>query len=438
MAKHGGLSQFLSAVTKQKAAEKQETEQQLGGIREIDIDDLVPNDNNMYGLRDIDLLASMIELNNYHLETLEVEEIPQEAGKYRIIAGHRRQAAWRKLLDNHSTEKRTLPCIVRRFDDVSLTLEDENGGEEECCFSSEQMSLVSLILSNLGQRKEKTLEERVWEIEQLEPYAKALYRFKKSNNEYKGSFRDFFAKEILEISPAKLQRQSSLSNLSENAKKAVYEDKSISETAAVKLATLPEENQNEFVRSLQEGEINGTVSDVENMKQELASKAGEQKTNELAEENQNEFVHSLQEDELSGTVSDVENTMQEPAGKAGEQKTDKLAAEAEDYADQTEDEEYEEADECDDCSLIEPRESDGIKEDSTAAEEKNVKSDNTAQEAKNRKWVEESVCSILTDMLDDCSRNRQQAQETGELAEADNWTTRENLLRDLLGKIFSE
>ena len=395
MAKHGGLSQFLSAVTKQKAAEKQETEQQLGGIREIDIDDLVPNDNNMYGLRDIDLLASMIELNNYHLETLEVEEIPQEAGKYRIIAGHRRQAAWRKLLDNHSTEKRTLPCIVRRFDDVSLTLEDENGGEEECCFSSEQMSLVSLILSNLGQRKEKTLEERVWEIEQLEPYAKALYRFKKSNNEYKGSFRDFFAKEILEISPAKLQRQSSLSNLSENAKKAVYEDKSISETAAVKLATLPEENQNEFVRSLQEGEISGTVSDVENMKQELAS-------------------------------------------KAGEQKTDKLAAEAEDYADQTEDEEYEEADECNDCSLTEPREADSIKEDSTAAEEKNVKSDNTAQEAKNRKWVEESVYSILTDMLDDCSRNRQQAQETGELAEADNWTTRENLLRDLLGKIFSE
>ena len=395
MAKHGGLSQFLSAVTKQKAAEKQETEQQLGGIREIDIDDLVPNDNNMYGLRDIDLLASMIELNNYHLETLEVEEIPQEAGKYRIIAGHRRQAAWRKLLDNHSTEKRTLPCIVRRFDDVSLTLEDENGGEEECCFSSEQMSLVSLILSNLGQRKEKTLEERVWEIEQLEPYAKALYRFKKSNNEYKGSFRDFFAKEILEISPAKLQRQSSLSNLSENAKKAVYEDKSISETAAVKLATMPEENQNEFVRSLQEGEI-------------------------------------------SGTVSDVENTMQELAGKASEQETDKLAAEAEDYADQTEDEEYEEADECDDCSLTEPRETDSIKEDSTAAEEKIVKSDNTAQEAKNRKWVEESVCSILTDMLDDCSRNRQQAQETGELAEADNWTTRENLLRDLLGKIFSE
>ena len=395
MAKHGGLSQFLSAVTKQKAAEKQETEQQLGGIREIDIDDLVPNDNNMYGLRDIDLLASMIELNNYHLETLEVEEIPQEAGKYRIIAGHRRHAAWRKLLDNHSTEKRTLPCIVRRFDDVSLTLEDENGGEEECCFSSEQMSLVSLILSNLGQRKEKTLEERVWEIEQLEPYAKALYRFKKSNNGYKGSFRDFFAKEILEISPAKLQRQSSLSNLSENAKKAVYEDKSISETAAVKLATLPEENQNEFVRSLQEGEISGTVSDVENMKQELA-------------------------------------------GKAGEQKTDKLAAEAEDYADQTEDEEYEEADECDYCSLTEPRETDSIKEDSIAAEEKNVKSDNTAQEAKNRKWVEESVCSILTDMLDDCSRNRQQAQETGELAEADNWTTRENLLRDLLGKIFSE
>ena len=395
MAKHGGLSQFLSAVTKQKAAEKQETEQQLGGIREIDIDDLVPNDNNMYGLRDIDLLASMIELNNYHLETLEVEEIPQEAGKYRIIAGHRRQAAWRKLLDNHSTEKRTLPCIVRRFDDVSLTLEDENGGEEECCFSSEQMSLVSLILSNLGQRKEKTLEERVWEIEQLEPYAKALYRFKKSNNEYKGSFRDFFAKEILEISPAKLQRQSSLSNLSENAKKAVYEDKSISETAAVKLATMPEENQNEFVRSLQEGEISGTVSDVENMKRELASKAGEQETNEMA-------------------------------------------AEAEDYADQTEDEEYEEADECDDCSLTEPRETDSIKEDSTAAEEKIVKSDNTAQEAKNRKWVEESVCSILTDMLDDCSRNRQQAQETGELAEADNWTTRENLLRDLLGKIFSE
>lgn len=252
---HAGFAQFLNEATSKAAAEHE-------NIVDIDIDNLIPNPNNRYGLRDIDSLASYMTVNGLHVETLEVSPIAGEEGKYRIVAGHRRQAAWRKLLEEGVTDKRTLPCIIRDFQDVHFTVENTDGSETDETFNADQMEEFSLILSNLGQRKEKTLEEQVWEVKTLEPYARAIYRSKHQNKEFKGTFREFFAKEILEISPAMLYRKQSLERLSDKAKKALFEDHIIGESVATMLVKYSPKEQDIFIDGVRSGEISGSIEDI--------------------------------------------------------------------------------------------------------------------------------------------------------------------------------
>ena len=259
----GGFSQFMSAATKEAAAAEAEATAK-DTIINIDVDNLVPDPNNKYGMRDIDLLASMMEANQFHVETLEVRDIGE--GKYMIVAGHRRCAAWKKLLESGVTEKRTLPCIVRKFSDVVITYSDDDSEQKTETMSGDYMAKVSLILSNLGQRKDKTLEEQIWEIKELEPYARALYASMKQKKEYKGAFRNFFAQEVLELSPVVLQRKLNLSRLSQKAQDALYKDKIISETAAVELSGMSEEEQDAYIDELRAGTATGKVQEVHDLK----------------------------------------------------------------------------------------------------------------------------------------------------------------------------
>ena len=259
----GGFSQFMSATTKDAAAARAAAKEH-DTIINIDVDNLVPDPNNKYGMRDIDLLASMMEANQFHVETLEVRDIGE--GKYMIVAGHRRCAAWKKLLESGVTEKRTLPCIVRKFSDVVITYSDDDSEQKTETMSGDYMAKVSLILSNLGQRKDKTLEEQIWEIKELEPYARALYASMKQKKEYKGAFRNFFAQEVLELSPVVLQRKLNLSRLSQKAQDALYKDKIISETAAVELSGMSEEEQDAYIDELQAGTATGKVQEVHDLK----------------------------------------------------------------------------------------------------------------------------------------------------------------------------
>ena len=259
----GGFSQFMSAATKEAAAAEAEATAK-DTILNIDVDNLVPDPNNKYGMRDIDLLASMMEANQFHVETLEVRDIGE--GKYMIVAGHRRCAAWKKLLESGVTEKRTLPCIVRKFSDVVITYSDDDSEQKTETMSGDYMAKVSLILSNLGQRKDKTLEEQIWEIKELEPYARALYASMKQKKEYKGAFRNFFAQEVLELSPVVLQRKLNLSRLSQKAQDALYKDKIISETAAVELSGMSEEEQDAYIDELRAGTATGKVQEVHDLK----------------------------------------------------------------------------------------------------------------------------------------------------------------------------
>ena len=249
---NGGLGNFLNEVT--------QTEQNSEQIVYIDIDELESNPKNFYGLRDIDALAGLIAVSHL-IEPLTVSKKSDD--KYMIISGHRRRAAVQKLLEEGIYTERKLPCIVKARN--KITIEQENGEVIE--FDEDAVEMLNLIASNRGQREERTVDEKLQEVKYLEAFAKAI--FNQKSRGIRGRFRNFFAEEILNISKSQLQRISSMEKLTENVKKAV-DDKKISETAAMELATLTPEEQDACLEKILSGELKGTVQDIQNFKSSKA------------------------------------------------------------------------------------------------------------------------------------------------------------------------
>ena len=216
----GGLGNFLNEMT--QTADKGDDAPGAAKITYIDIDDLESNPKNFYGLRDIDELASLIAVSHL-VEPLTVSQ--KSNGKFIIISGHRRCAAVKKLLEEGTFTERKLPCIIKQL--VKFSIEQEDGNIIE--FNEDAVEILNLIASNRGQRKRRTLEEKLHEIEYLEPFAKALYYQKDSRA--RGRFRTFFAEEILNISQSQLQRLKAKKN-SPDISEATSDDKTSSDSAA--------------------------------------------------------------------------------------------------------------------------------------------------------------------------------------------------------------
>ena len=209
----GGLGSFLNEMT--QTADKGDDAQDAAKITYIDINDLESNPKNFYGLRDVDELASLIAVSHL-IEPLTVSQ--KSDGKFTIISGHRRCAAVKKLLADGTFTERKLPCVIKRL--VKFSIEQEDGKIIE--FNEDAVEMLNLIVSNRGQRKKRTLEEKLQEIEYLEPFARALYYQKDRGS--RGRFRIFFAEEILNISKSQLQRL--------QEKKKLPDDKKVSDSAA--------------------------------------------------------------------------------------------------------------------------------------------------------------------------------------------------------------
>ena len=265
--KIGGLAQFLSAST---LANAQKDAAQNENIVKIDIDRLIPNPYNAYGLREIESLAGMISSNNFHVEAIEVKPMDDEEGKYMIISGHRRRAAWALLLQEGVTEERTLPCIVRNFTEMHITISKEDGTAEDTVISAEQQANIALIMANRGQRKEKTIEEELWEIQELEPYVKILYS-QQGRPKERGSLKSFFAS-ILDITPTTFQRKKNLLRLVPRARLTLA-SRDITETAAAELSGLPPEEQEAVLDKIASGEMDATVKAIIDYKRNLNKEA---------------------------------------------------------------------------------------------------------------------------------------------------------------------
>ena len=267
--KIGGFAQFLSTTTVKSSQDNANEE----NIVKIDIGKLVPDPYNMYGIRDIDSLAGMIASNHFHLEAIEVR--PMDDGRYMIISGHRRRAAWEMLLENGETDVREVPCVIRHFEDMHIKV-DNNGSTQDAVITAEQQANFSLILANCGQRKDKTLEEEIWEIEQLEPYVKLLYN-QQGKPKGRGQFKSFFAS-VLNINPSALQRKKNLLRLIPRARMALH-DHEINLSVAVEISGLPNEEQDKVLDDIFSGAMENTYKAIVAYKQSLKNEdnsAGEQ------------------------------------------------------------------------------------------------------------------------------------------------------------------
>lgn len=282
----GGLGSFLNSV-----AQKTEKLEENAQIIYLDIEEIETNPQNFYGLRNIEELAGLIAVSHL-IEPLTVSKTAY--GKYKIISGHRRRAAVEKLLEEGIYTERKLPCIVKARE--KLSIEQENGEIIE--FDEDAVEMLNLIASNRGQREERTIDEKIQEVKHLEFFARAIYNQK--NNRRRGRFVNFFAEEILNMSKSQLLRINALEKLTENVRQAV-DTNEISESAALEMTSMTEEEQEECLEKILTGEIKGTIQGIQKMKTppkiELAEENGESEIENVRIETETET--KIEEDTIS-------------------------------------------------------------------------------------------------------------------------------------------
>lgn len=249
MKKHTGkLVAYLNDVTRQAAA----TPDVGYTVRQIDVTKIIPNEKNFYSITGIEELANSLSVSDRQLPPLDV--VDNGDGTYRLISGERRLSATLFRIERGEMKRAELPChVLPNF-------------RQEGNVTAEQMETLSIILAN--NYRQKTTLDRLREVQELEPIARAIYQEEKekgtlSDGSGKNTpFRTFFAEQILAISPAALQRLKTLENLSESAADA-FEEGLLSKSVATELAALSKEEQDRFIASIRAGECAGMRTDLE-------------------------------------------------------------------------------------------------------------------------------------------------------------------------------
>ena len=185
-------------------------------VTDIDIDDLIPSEDNFYSLSDIDSLKDNIEEFGIQ-QNLTV--IRRSDKKYEIIAGHRRHEGCRRLVQEGKKKFRWMPCRILPA-------------------MSETVKNILLITMNSETRK-KTPAEITEEIQRL----KILYTdYRKENPEFKGRIRETIAKDM-GMSVANVGRHENISNNLIPEIKEKYKTEDVNFTAAVELSKLSAADQ---------------------------------------------------------------------------------------------------------------------------------------------------------------------------------------------------
>ena len=82
----------------------------IDSLKMIEIEDIQPNEDNFYEMSEIEELTEDIERQGL-MSVLIVETA--ENGKYRLISGHRRLTAIKRLVDEGRYKSTTVPCYVK-------------------------------------------------------------------------------------------------------------------------------------------------------------------------------------------------------------------------------------------------------------------------------------------------------------------------------------
>lgn len=306
----GGIGAFLNNLSTESSQMEQSNIQ-----KRIPVDEIQPNPDNFYGMRNIDELAGKIEFSKT-IEPLIVRPWQDEnhpGKKYLLIAGHRRKAAWEKLLADGKITDNTIPCIVRTFEPISG--KDENGNEET--ITESELAEAYLVISNNSQRQFRTIDEKLMEIIVLEPFARKMYNLQPENE--RGTFRQFFAEKILEMSETNYRRLKSMEALAPEIREAVDEER-ITFSFATELATLPLDEQRQYMADIEAGEKAGTYKEIREWKRKSKEQTEEAGTAE------SEMADSAIQTEVENKAENTAGDMAESAMYENEEPSDDSAA----------------------------------------------------------------------------------------------------------------
>lgn len=192
---------------------------------DIDVHDLEPNPQNFYSMSNIDRLKNLIKTTG-KVEELTVKPIGK--GKYMVVAGHRRRKAVLDLIRDGEKISHKVPCSVVTFKAVGNK-------------SAEDMELLWLSSSNLGQREYRTMFEKILEVETISRLLRKDYDADYAGGFVTGPFRSYLAK-FLCMTESRLQRLMAMKNVLP-VYLAMVDSGEMKETAAYELTNLNEFEQ---------------------------------------------------------------------------------------------------------------------------------------------------------------------------------------------------
>ncbi len=189
-------------------------------LKYIDVEDLVPSEDNFYSMSAIDELAGLIELSGGVKQPGLV--VPLGGGKYKLLSGHRRRLASLQLVKQGKETYRKMPCMV------------EDAGREQGPEADELRAIdeAILLITTNGQR-EKTDWDKVQEATRLRALLEKKRRFEK----IPGETRKLIA-EQLGTTPAQVGRYDSIEKHLIPALKTWLAEGKIGISVAYELSTL--------------------------------------------------------------------------------------------------------------------------------------------------------------------------------------------------------
>lgn len=193
----------------------------IDSLKMLEVEQIIPNDNNFYEMTEIEELAEDIERQGL----MSVLVVTEDSGEYRLLSGHRRLAAVKLLIDEGRRKSTTVPCYIK-----SAKSEDE--------------TQLDLIMLNATQRKYSD-SDTMREYEELDRIFKAM---EQAGKPVKGKIRNNIAR-VLNVSPAQIGK---IDNIKHNAipdvEQAVKSGE-MSISTANEVAKLNPEQQKEIIES---------------------------------------------------------------------------------------------------------------------------------------------------------------------------------------------
>lgn len=196
-------------------------------LKYIDVEDLVPSEDNFYSMSAIDELAGLIELSGGVKQPGLV--VPLGGGKYKLLSGHRRRLASLQLVKQGKEAYRKMPCMV---EDAGRDVERDDEADELRAIDE-----AILLITTNGQR-EKTDWDKVQEATRLRALLEKKRRFEK----IPGETRKLIA-EQLGTTPAQVGRYDSIAKHLIPTLKGWLEKEKIGISVAYELSMLPEDVQ---------------------------------------------------------------------------------------------------------------------------------------------------------------------------------------------------